>query len=288
MLGTTQKVTNMKVAFIGLGIMGMPMATNVAKNYDLIGFDIVKKETPFKFAHSYKECVDFADVIISMVPKNEHMLSLYKEIKPYLRKGQIWIDMSTISPSTNQAVAKDLIGTGISLLDCPVVKSQPAAVKGELGIYVGGEKEVYEKVKPILSCMGKNIIYMGDHGAGLQMKILHNALVGEIQNGVNEILGLAKALNLNLDDVVEAFSYGGASCFYLDTKAKNIISNTYPTAFSVGNMNKDVHFAREMATDAGKDCPTLSRVVEVYEKAMEEGLEKEDFSASYKIVNGVK
>ncbi len=275
----------MKVAFIGLGIMGMPMANNVSKKYDLIGYDVIKKETPFPFASSYKECVDFADVIISMVPKNEHMLSLYKEIKPFLRKGQIWIDMSTISPSTNQTVAKDLEGTGVEILDCPVVKSQPAAIKGELGIYVGGKKEVYEAVKEILSCMGKNIIFMGDHGAGLQMKILHNALVGEIQNGVNEILGLAKKLGLNQEEVVEAFGYGGASCFYLDTKAKNIITNTYPTAFSVENMNKDVHFAKEMASEINKDCPSLNRVVEVYEKAMEKGLAKEDFSASYKIVN---
>lgn len=256
----------MKVAFIGLGIMGMPMATNVSKKYDLIGFDIIKKETPFKFASSYKECVDFADVIISMVPKNEHMLGLYKEIKPYLRKGQIWIDMSTISPSTNVSVSEDLLGTGIELLDCPVVKSQPAAVKGELGIYVGGNKETYLKVHDILACMGKNIIYMGNHGAGLQMKILHNALVGEIQNGVNEILGLAQTLNLNLEDVVTAFSYGGASNFYLDTKAKNIISNTYPTAFSVGNMNKDVHFAREMALDANKECPSLKESLKYMKK----------------------
>ncbi len=278
----------MKVAFIGLGIMGMPMANNVSKKYDLIGYDVIKKDTSFPFASSYKECVDFADVIISMVPKNEHMLSLYKEIKPFLRKGQIWIDMSTISPSTNQQVARDLEGTGAELLDCPVVKSQPAAVKGELGIYVGGNRDTYEKVKEILSCMGKNIIYMGSHGAGLQMKILHNALVGEIQNGVNEILGLAKALGLNQEEVVTAFGYGGASCFYLDTKANNIINNTYPTAFSVENMNKDVHFAKEMAEDIKKECPGLNNVVKVYEKAMEEGLAKEDFSASYKVVNEVK
>lgn len=278
----------MKIAFIGLGIMGMPMANNVAKKYPLLGYDVIKKDTTFPFASSYKECADFADIIISMVPKNEHMLSLFSELKPYFRKGQIWIDMSTISPATNQKVAKELEGTGVEILDCPVVKSQPAAVKGELGIYVGGKKEIYENAKPILSCMGKNIIYMGGHGAGLQMKILHNGLVGEIQNGVNEILGLAKALGLNQEEVVTALGYGGAQCFYLDTKAKNIISNTYPTAFSVENMNKDVHFAREMADYAGKECPALTRIVSVYEQAMKEGLAKEDFSASYKIVNEVK
>lgn len=278
----------MKVAFIGLGIMGMPMATNISKKYDLIGYDLFKKETPFPFASSYEECVNFADVIISMVPKNEHMLALFESIRPYLRKGQIWIDMSTISPSTNQKVAKELDGSGIEILDCPVVKSQPAAIKGELGIYVGGNKETYEKVRPILECMGKNIIYMGGHGAGCQMKILHNALVGEIQNGVNEILGLAKALGLNQEEVVTAFGYGGAQCFYLDTKAKNIISNTYPTAFSVENMNKDVHFASEMAKDANKECPVLDHVTKIYEEAMAAGLQKEDFSASYKIVNKEK
>ncbi len=288
MPGITRKETKMRIAFIGLGIMGMPMATNVAKQYPLIGYDVIKKDTTFPFASSYKECADFADVIISMVPKNEHMLSLFSELKPHFRKGQIWIDMSTISPATSQKVAKELEGTGVEILDCPVVKSQPAAVKGELGIYVGGKKEIYEKVKPILSCMGKNIIYMGSHGAGLQMKILHNGLVGEIQNGVNEILGLAKALGLNQEEVVTALGYGGAQCFYLDTKAKNIISNTYPTAFSVENMNKDVHFAREMANDAEKECPTLTRIVSIYEEAMKAGLAKEDFSASYKIVNEVK
>ena len=275
----------MKIAFIGLGIMGMPMAANISKKFDLIGYDIIKKETPFPFASSYEECVRFADVIISMVPKNEHFLSLFYSIKPYLRSGQIWIDMSTISPETNRIIAKKLEGTGIELLDCPVVKSEPAAIKGELGIYCGGKKEVFLTIRPVLECMGKNIIYMGDHGKGLEMKILHNALVGEIQNGVNEILSLAGALSLDLNDVVTALGYGGAQCFYLDTKKDNIINDSYPTAFSVENMNKDVHFAKEMAEDAKKDLPSLNHVVSIYEKAMEKGLAKEDFSASYKIVN---
>lgn len=285
MPGITPKATKMKVAFIGLGIMGMPMATNVAKKFDLIGYDVVAKETPFPFASSYKECCEFADVIISMVPKNEHMLSLYGELKKYLRKGTICIDMSTIAPEVSVKVANELRPLGVELIDCPVVKSQPAAVKGELGIYVGGPQEVFEKVKPILDCMGCNIIRMGDNGAGLLMKILHNALVGEIQNGVNEIMGLAKEEGLDLNQVVTALSYGGAQNFYLDGKAKNIISGTYPTAFSVENMNKDVHFAREIADKAGKPTPALHRVVEVYEKAMEKGYGKEDFSASYKVVN---
>lgn len=274
----------MKVAFIGLGIMGTPMATNIARKFPLLGYDVVKKETPFPFASSYKECVDFADVIVSMVPKNEHVISLYKSICPYLRKGQIWIDMSTVAPKVDKEIASKVEALGAEMLDCPVVKSQPAAVKGELGIYVGGKKEVYEKVRPILLQMGKNIIYMGGHGAGLMMKILHNGLVGQIQNGVNEMLSLAETLGLDQKEVVTALGYGGAQCFYLDTKARNIENRTYPTAFSVGNMNKDVHFAKEMAEEAGRNLPGLNNVVHIYEEAMKEGLEKQDFSASYEIV----
>ena len=274
----------MKVAFIGLGIMGMPMATNVAKEFDLIGFDVLPKETPFPFASSYEECCE-RDVIITMVPKNEHVLAVYGELKKYLRPGTICIDMSTISPDVSRQIAAELESLGVAMLDCPVVKSQPAAVKGELGIYVGGKEEIFAKVRPILECMGKNIIRMGSNGAGLLMKILHNALVGEIQNGVNEVLGLAKEEGLDLNTVVTALGYGGAQCFYLDTKANNIINNTYPTAFSVENMNKDVHFAREIVDKAGKKTPALHAVCEVYEKAMDKGYAKEDFSASFKAVN---
>ncbi|MDY6393065.1 MAG: NAD(P)-dependent oxidoreductase [Bacilli bacterium] len=274
----------MNIAFIGLGIMGMPMATNVAKKYDLIGYDVVQKETPFPFASSYEECAK-RDIIISMVPKNEHFVSLVASMKSYLHEGQIWIDMSTISPEVSREKAKELAPLGVTLMDCPVVKSQPAAVKGELGIYVGGDLEIFAKIRPILECMGKNIIYMGLNGSGLLMKILHNGLVGEIQNGVNEILGLAEACGLSLGDVVTALGYGGAQCFYLDTKAQNIRNRTFPTAFSVENMNKDVHFAAEVADQVGKEVPGLRNVVKVYEKAMEKGYAKEDFSASFKAVN---
>ena len=275
----------MKIAFIGLGIMGLPMATNISKKYDLIGYDVVQKETPFAFASSYEECAKFADVIISMVPNNDNFTNLVSDMLPFLRSGQIWIDMSTISPLTSLANKERLDKVGVRMADAPVVKSQPAAIKGELGIYFGGDEDLFNEVYPILSCMGKNIIRMGENSKGLQMKILHNALVGEIQNGVNEILGLAKKANIDLEDCVKALSYGGAQAFYLDTKANNIIKNNYPTAFSVLNMNKDIHFAVELADKLDAEAPALRNVCKVYEEAMDAGLAKEDFSSTFKVVN---
>ncbi len=275
----------MKVGFIGLGIMGMPMATNVSKKFDLIGYDVVSKTAPFPLVSSIKEIVDNCDVVISMVPKNEHVMSVYQEVMPYVKKGQIFIEMSTISPSVSSNIASQIEAKGADMLDCPVVKSQPAAISGTLGIYVGGKEEVYARVKDILSCMGCNIIHMGGHGAGLTMKILHNALVGQIQNGVNEVMSVASKLGIDLNDFVTAISYGGGQNFYLDGKAKNIISGTYPTAFSVANMHKDAHLAEALLKENNMDYPGIANTARIYDKAMEEGLGREDFSATFKVVN---
>lgn len=274
----------MRVGFIGLGIMGLPMATNIAKRFPLVGFDIKEVTAPFEVVHSYEELVYQSDVIVSMVPKNEHVLSLFESIRGFLKEGQIWIDMSTIAPSVSRKVAAEVKALGVRFYDCPVVKSQPAAVAGTLGIYIGGDEKTYAEVLPILSCMGSNIIYMGDNGAGLTMKILHNMLVGEIQNGVNEIFAMAKRCKMNLQDVATAISYGGGQCFYLDTKFNNINKGEFPTAFSVSNMNKDVHLAEDLMEELGMDLPGVKNVNRVYEKAMADDFASEDFSATFKVV----
>jgi 3-hydroxyisobutyrate dehydrogenase len=114
------------------------------------------------------------------------------------------------------------------------------------------------------------------------------AFIGLVIMGMPMAANIAKKYPLigyDLSDVVTALSYGGAQCFYLDTKAKNILAKTYPTAFSVGNMAKDVHFAQELAEHYQKECPGLMNVVSVYEKAMASGLEKSDFSSAYSVVN---
>ena len=285
MPGITRKAIKMNVGFIGLGIMGMPMATNISKKYPLVGFDVVKVNAPFETLDSVEEVVKRSDVVISMVPNSNHVKDVYSKVYPNVRKGQIFIDMSTISPSVSTEVALEVERLGGEMLDCPVVKSQPAAVAGKLGIYVGGKKEVFAQVKDILSCMGENIIYMGDHGQGLVMKILHNALVGQIQNGVNEVMSVAKRLGLDLHDVVTAISYGGGQNFYLDGKANNIINETFPTAFSIGNMHKDAHLALDLLGEHDIDLPGFKNTARVYDLAMEEGLAREDFSASFEIVD---
>ncbi len=282
----------MKIGFIGLGIMGESMCENIIKKHDdtVYCFDFVKEKVDLlasKGAVACENSVELAknsDVIISMVPKSEHSRSVYEGILSELNDTKFCIDMSTIDPSVSVEISEMVKKTGAHFIDAPVVKSKPAAIAGKLGIYVGGSEEDYEKARPILLYMGENVIRMGDNGKGLVMKICHNALVSQIQNGVNETSTLAKANGIDILTYAEAISYGGAGNWYLDSKKDVLAKEDYTTAFSIENEHKDVHICLKLAEECGVDMPGEENAVRVYDKALEMGLGKEDFCATIKVV----
>lgn len=282
----------MKIGFIGLGIMGEAMAKNIVLHHKdtvyVYDKEIEKVEllvqAGAKACKSSKETVENSDVIITMVPTSQHSKQLYLEVEEQLTVGKIAIDMSTIDPEVSVKIAKGLKEKGVEFLDAPVVKSRPAAEKGELGIYVGGDEETYQLIRPILAYMGKNIIYLGENGSGLTMKICHNTLVAQIQNGVNETLLLAKKNGITIPQFVEAVSYGGGQNFYLDSKAAVIEKEDFTTAFSIQNMKKDLGILKRLAEKSHVAMPGAGVCMKVYENAVDYGYEAEDFSATYKVV----
>ncbi|MFW5889326.1 MAG: NAD(P)-dependent oxidoreductase [Bacillota bacterium] len=281
-----------KIGFIGLGIMGESMCANLLKKREeeILVYDINEEKIEKMVkqgavrAASNQELTAAADIIISMVPKGEHVKAVYNEIAEELNEDKIWIDMSTINPAISKEIAAKVKKNGSVMVEAPVVKSKSAAEAGTLGIYFGGDKEVYNQVKDLLLCMGENIIHLGDNGSGLMMKICHNMLVGEVQNAVNEMMTLAQKSDIEIDDFAKAISYGGGQNFYLDAKAESIKNRDFTTAFSVENMNKDVNIAAEIKEDLNLNLPGIDLVKDVYQKAMEENYGKEDFSASIKAV----
>ena len=282
----------MKIGFIGLGIMGESMCENIVKKHDdtVYVFDFIEEKVKKLEAvgavgcGSSKEVAEHADVIISMVPKSEHSKSVYGEILPVLNGEKTCIDMSTIDPSVSVEISQMVKATGAQFIDAPVVKSKPAAIAGTLGIYVGGEEAVYEAMRPILLYMGEHVIRMGENGKGLVMKICHNALVSQIQNGVNETVTLAAANGIDIGTFAEAISYGGGQNFYLDSKKEPIAKEDYTTAFSVENEYKDVNICMNLAKECGVSMPGEKNALRVYQKAMDAGLGKEDFCATIKVV----
>lgn len=283
----------MKIGFIGLGIMGESMCENIIRKHDDLVYVFDYNENQIKKleslgAVSCKSSVDVAknaDLIISMVPKSEHSMSVYKEILPVLNHEKICVDMSTIDPSVSIEISQLVKATGAKFADAPVVKSKPAAISGTLGIYVGSDEETFKIIEPVLEYMGNNIIRMGENGKGLVMKICHNTLVAQIQNGVNETIALAVNNGIDIDEYAKAISYGGGQNFYLDGKAKAIKDQNYATAFSVENMEKDLGICTNLAVESEVVMPGLKVVKNVYEKALEKGFGREDFSATYKVVS---
>ena len=282
----------MKIGFVGLGIMGESMCENIIRKHDdvVYVFDVVKAKVEKLAAlggcpcASSLEVAEKADVFISMVPKSEHSRAVYTEILPALCPGKTCIDMSTIDPAVSVELSEMVKKTGAEFLDAPVVKSKPAAIAGKLGIYVGGSEEAYERMRPILLYMGENVMRLGGNGKGLVMKICHNALVSQIQNGVNETSSLAKLNGIDILTFAQAISYGGAGNWYLDSKKDALSREDYTTAFSIENEHKDVHICQNLAKEYGFAMPGLDNAVRVYDKAMEMGLGKEDFCATVKVV----
>jgi 3-hydroxyisobutyrate dehydrogenase len=284
----------MKIGFIGLGIMGESMCENIVKkhNDDVFCSDLNKAQVKKLVEVGAKGCstnidvIKNADVIITMVPKSEHVRSVYTELLPYIDSTKICIDMSTIDPAVSIEVSKMIKAKGGQFIDAPVVKSKPAAIAGQLGIYVGCEESIFETIKPILGYMGNNIIRMGNNGMGLVMKICHNTLVSEIQNGVNETINLAQKYGISIDDFATAISYGGGQNFYLDGQWKNLKEENWKTAFSIENMHKDLGICQNMSKEQNFPMPGMENAKKVYDSCMEHGIGKEDFRATFKKVRG--
>ena len=285
----------MKIGFVGLGIMGESMCENIIKKHDdeVYVFDYVKEKVDLLAGKgaiacaSSKEVAEHVEVFISMVPKSEHSRAVYEEILPVLKAGKTCIDMSTIDPSVSVEISERVKATGAQFIDAPVVKSKPAAIAGKLGIYVGGDEAAYEAMKPILLYMGENVIRMGENGKGLVMKICHNALVAQIQNGVNETSTLAAANGIDILTFAQAISYGGGQNFYLDSKKDVISRNDFTTAFSIENEHKDLGICMKLAEESGVVMPGQANTKKVYDMAMEQGYAKEDFSATVKVVRSL-
>ena len=281
----------MKIGFIGLGIMGESMCENIVKKHNdsVYASDINKKQVE-KLAglgaipcENNVEVAKNADLIITMVPKSEHVKAVYTELLPYIDETKICIDMSTIDPAVSIECAKMIKAKGAQFADCPVVKSKPAAIDG---ILIGADEELVPTIKPILSYMGSDIKYMGENGRGIVMKICSNAMVAAVQNGVNETMALAQKWGLEIDDYAEAISYGGGKNFYLELQKDNLKAENWTTAFSLENEHKDLGICTRMAEEVGFDMPGLKVCKAVYDKGMELGMGKLDFRSTYKIVKG--
>lgn len=276
-----------EIGFIGLGAMGSPMSKNLMKKgYKLTVYDIVKERMEASVnlgaeaARSSKEVAERSEVIITMVPSSPHVREVILGkggVIEGVKKGSVVIDMSTIDPLTTREMAKILLDKGVKMLDAPVARGVAAAMAGTLAIFVGGEREVYEKCKDILSAMGTDIHYVGGIGAGEVVKIVNNLILATTMCSLAEALVLGVKAGVEPGVLVNALSQGSGNSFVLENHVKNFVlkGKFEKGVFPVDYMIKDLGLA--LVTGAGHHVPLYfgSLACQAYELARAAGHSQE-------------
>ncbi len=279
----------MKVAFIGLGTMGIPMALNILN----AGFELTvhnrsrdKEEIPAKAgalrAGSPREAAAGAEIIITCVsdtPDVEAIILGENGVIHGAHNESIVVDMSTISPSATRRIAEKLGKKGVKMLDAPVSGGSEGAQKGTLSIMIGGEAEDLEKVDPVLKAMGKTITHVGPVGAGQLTKAINQIIVGGTFWSVAEGVTLGIKAGLDMDKVLQAVGSGAASSWSLINRSGNMIQNSYPLGFKVKLHRKDLNIALEIARELGVTLPLAAYIEQVETGLIARGHEDEDLSA---------
>lgn len=285
----------LRIGFIGLGLMGNPMAKNIlsagftlnvynrtlSKTNELQKLGATVYENPAELAQN-------SDVIISMITGGADVKSIYfgkKGIIEGATRGLILIDMGTIGVSAAKNIDTKLNKLGMHFIDAPVTGSVPKAITGELTIFVGGDEKIYKKIKPVLQSMGTAIHYMGASGSGQAIKLINNMLVAITIGATAEAMIFADAIGLPRQKVVEALSGVPAVSGFMQMKMRNMANNTYPLAFSFANMYKDVKLANtELGKKSKKILPFLSQIEKIYADGMKKELAETDMSTLIKLL----
>lgn len=274
-----------RIGFIGLGIMGKPMALNLLKaGYLLVVWSGSRNAGDLQnegaeLAHSYSEIAEMTDVIITMLPNSPQVKSVYLDEKGVLegtRAGQICIDMSSIAPLASQEVGAALRNKDVEMLDAPVSGGQEKAEKGTLAIMVGGKPEVVEKCRPILEVMGGSVTHVGDLGAGQTTKLVNQAIVAVNIAVISEALSLGKKAGVDPEHIFNAIKGGLAGSQCLNDKAPRMFSGNYDPGFRIGLHVKDLSNVMETANSLHLSMPLTSQVMEMMQVLMADGYDDRD------------
>ena len=274
-------MTNERIGFVGLGMMGLPMAKNlVVAGYEVVVFDLDKRsvEKALSFGARSSDSAAAAaaetDIIITMVPDSPHVEAVIAGpggILEEIRSGSVVIDMSTIYPETGKKMAALLEARGASFVDAPVTGGVDGAIAGTLSILVGGNAEAFERVLPALNVLGGNITHMGPVGAGHTTKIANQLIGVATLAGMSEAFVLAKKAGLDMQTFYNAVKNGAGRSWALDTLGPKILNGDFSPGFMVKHMQKDLRLAGQLAEETGTSIPTSSLIAQLYRSIQAEG-----------------
>jgi 3-hydroxyisobutyrate dehydrogenase len=271
-----------KIGFIGLGLMGQGMSKNLIKDgYEVTVWNRTRSkmkpviEAGAKGANNPKEVAQNSDVVISIVtdsPDVEEVILGPEGAIHGAKKGDIFIDMSTISPIATKRISKTLLEKGVEMLDAPVSGGVIGANNGTLSIMVGGKKNVFDECMPILESMGKTITYIGKNGDGQVCKAVNQILVGTTMLGVAEALVFAKKAGVDVEAVHEAVSGGAAGSWQLTNNGRRLLIGDHQPGFKIKDYLKDLGIIAETAAANKMPLPATSLVHQMFVHCSAEGM----------------
>jgi 3-hydroxyisobutyrate dehydrogenase len=285
------------IGLIGTGIMGAPMALNLAKaGYQVIVYNRTVARAMaidgdgISVAGSIAEVGGGASIVITMVPDTPDVQAVVNGpdgLADAMSTGSVLIDMSTISPGATKEVAERLAAKGIAMLDAPVSGGSWGAQQGTLSIMVGGEQQTFERCMPVFEAIGKSITLMGPSGMGQITKLVNQVLVAGTASAVAEALVFAAAHGADLEKTVEAIARGAAGSWQLANLGPRMVKRDFAPGFKVKLQQKDLRLVLEAAKEAGVPLPVTEVARSHFNSIEAEGLGEEGTQAIIKAVEKV-
>jgi 3-hydroxyisobutyrate dehydrogenase-like beta-hydroxyacid dehydrogenase len=264
----------MEIGWIGTGIMGAPMARRLLGGHHRMR---VFNRSPEKaralaadgaiVTADVAACVAGAEIVFIMVPDTPDVEATVAKIEPTLKAGQLVVDMSTVSPAAERAIAMRLKTAGVDYLDAPVSGGDVGARDGTLAIMVGGDAAAFERARPLFDLLGKRITYMGASGAGQMTKLANQIAVAINLEAAAEAIQFARAGGLDASRVVDAIGAGAAASWQLSNLGPKIIAGDFRPGFFIKLIRKDLRLVIEAAHDSGLALPGLSMMASMFNSA---------------------
>jgi 3-hydroxyisobutyrate dehydrogenase len=281
------------IAFIGLGNMGLPMAANLVKaGFEVRGFDTAPnaaeaaKSAGVTMAAVARDAVSDADAVVTMLPNGAILKRVYDEIVPAAKAGALLIDCSTVDVASARTAHDAAALARLRSVDAPVSGGVGGATAATLTFMAGGARDAFEAARPILSAMGKNLVYCGDAGAGQAAKICNNMVLGISMIGVCEAFALADKLGLSRQAMFDVVSTSSGQCWSINTYCpapgigpRSPADNDYKPGFGAPLMLKDLNLSQDAASSVGAATPLGRHAAELYARFVAEGGADKDFSA---------
>ncbi|GAC1701152.1 MAG: 3-hydroxyisobutyrate dehydrogenase [Candidatus Limnocylindrales bacterium] len=290
-----------RIGFVGLGVMGRPMALNLVKaGHALTVFDLdpaaiaALVNAGAHAAPSAREAARGQEVVVTMLPASRHVEAAYRGpdgVLSGLGPGMVVIDMSTIDPGTSRRIAGEVGATGAAMLDAPVSGSSTGAAEGTLTIMVGGDAAHLEAQRDLLEAMGRTIIHCGVTGMGEAVKLCNQLVAGASVAAVAEAFALGARLGADPTVLFDVMSRSSGNCWALQTRPP--VAGLVPTApsehdfapgFMVDLMHKDLALIMAAASEVGLPLALAATAQQLYARASEQGYGRSDFSAVFKVL----